>query len=401
MISLRALAAPLLAATLLVGCSASAGDEVRGRDAVLDLAYDSTPKVEAAAQASQRLAWKVIEATDGPNRLTSPSSLAMSLAMVAEGARGDSTASIDAELGLAGEERGRAFGALRQSLAGYESLPEKVSVDDPPETPIVHLAGQVLSIEATPEADFLDALARYYDTPATVADRGQAQKALDGWVRRNTAGLIERSGIRVTEATSVVVQDAVLFAAAWGNGEMDETSLEFATPAGTQRVDAISATVRVSYAEDPEGRWRAVRLPYDDALAADVIIADSPTIADLEAVSDSLDTAERVDVVVTMPSFDLSGTTDLLAALPGLALSDLSGITPGGTAEQWTQQVRLQVGARGTVGAAVTEFAEAGSAPVEQAPIEFTVDHPYVFRVSDTRTHWPLFLAAIADPTAE
>ena len=93
--------------------------------------------------------------------------------------------------------------------------------------------------------------------------------------------------------------------------------------------------------------------------------------------------------------------TDLLAALPGLDLSDLSGITPGGTAEQWTQRVRLQVGARGTVGAAVTEFAEAGSAPVEQAPIEFTVDHPYVFRVSDTTTHWPLFLAAIADPTAE
>ena len=29
----------------------------------------------------------------------------------------------------------------------------------------------------------------------------------------------------------------------------------------------------------------------------------------------------------------------------------------------------------------------------------FTVDRPYVFRVLDTDTSWPLFLAAISDPS--
>lgn len=48
------------AATLFRRCSASAGDEVRGRDAVLDLAYDFDAEVvEAAAQWELwRLAWK-------------------------------------------------------------------------------------------------------------------------------------------------------------------------------------------------------------------------------------------------------------------------------------------------------------------------------------------------------
>ncbi len=59
----------------------------------------------------------------------------------------------------------------------------------------------------------------------------------------------------------------------------------------------------------------------------------------------------------------------------------------------------MQVSAQGTVGAALTEPAAAGSAPVRAH--EFTVDRPYVFRVVDTRTGWPLLLATVSDPGQE
>ena len=99
-----------------------------------------------------------------------------------------------------------------------------------------------------------------------------------------------------------------------------------------------------------------------------------------------------------MPSFDVSARIDLLEGLPGLDLDHLDGILPDGYLEQWVQQARLQVSAKGTVGAAVTEAGAAGGA----APTEpFVVDRPYVFRVLDTRTGWPLFLAAVSDPTEE
>lgn len=97
-----------------------------------------------------------------------------------------------------------------------------------------------------------------------------------------------------------------------------------------------------------------------------------------------------------MPSFNLTSTTDLMAALPEIDWGDLGGIVPGAYGDQWVQQVVLQVSAQGTVGAALTELAAAESLPMSDH--EFAVDRPYVFRVFDIRTGWPLFLATIADP---
>ncbi|NHB84561.1 serpin family protein [Tessaracoccus sp. HDW20] len=296
---------------------------------------------------------------------------------------------------------GRAFGALRQSLLGYEDLPGSVSVDEPPSTPVVHLAGQVVAIDRPVNGDFLDRLATYYDTGATQVARADAKAVLDAWVERNTAGLIERSAVEVRPDTLAVLQDALLFAAAWRDA-FEEASVEFAASSGAERVDAVADTVTARYAEG-DG-WVAVRLAYDDALAADVILpaADPESLSsgDLAAVRLALDAAAEERVAVTMPAFDLKGKTDLIAALPEIDLSDLGGIADGATGDQWVQQVRLQVGARGTVGAAVTEVAVGAGAPAPEEAREFIVDRPYVLRVLDTRTGWPLFLTLIGDPAA-
>jgi serine protease inhibitor len=153
-------------------------------------------------------------------------------------------------------------------------------------------------------------------------------------------------------------------------------------------------------------RWTAVRLAYDDALAADVILPregvgpDDLTADDLAEAREALDEAAPREVFVRMPTFDLTGKTDLLETLPQVDLRDLSGMGPGLTVDQWVQQARLRVTAKGTVGAAVTEVV-VGESAVMPPPDQFVVDRPYVFRVLDTRTGWPLFLAAVSDPTEE
>jgi serpin B len=43
-------------------------------------------------------------------------------------------------------------------------------------------------------------------------------------------------------------------------------------------------------------------------------------------------------------------------------------------------------------------LAESGTA---EPPLELTVDRPYLVRIADGRTGWPLFLAHIADPRGE
>ena len=391
-----------LATAALFACSAGApATEVTGAGAVLDLPFGSTPGVAQAAAASEALAWGAIGGMDTPNRVTSPSSLAMSLAMLGEGAVGPSAESIDEALGPAGDERSSAFGALRQSLASYEGLPKKVDVRNPPDVPVVHQTSRVLVIGEPINQPFLDRLKTFYDASAAEVEREGAAADLDAWVRKNTAGLIEKSGMQVTPDTRAVVQDALLFAAAWDHQFTYEPRLPFHAAEGDKDVSYVSGTPTARWADGD--RWKAVRLPYDDALAADVILPNEG-VAPSELTADELADATRElgasapDAgTVVMPSFDVSARIDLLEGLPGLDLDHLDGILPDGYLEQWVQQARLEVSAKGTVGAAVTEAGAAGGA----APTEpFVVDRPYVFRVLDTRTGWPLFLAVIADPSA-
>lgn len=360
----------------------------------------TNPSAEAAALAAQRLGWDVVVQGEDANRVVSPSSLSLSLAMLAEGARGDSLASIDETLGLAGEERAAAFSALRGSLSGYATAPGDIDLEEPPAQPAIHLANRLVTIDTEALPEFVSRLESVYDVPLVPTDRGSAQGVLDAWVNEHTAGLIEKSGIEVTPDTKVVIQDSLLFAAAWQTPfEFDDLPLDF-DDAGT--VEAVQGIVTARYAESE--RWTAVRLPYDARLAADVILPAEGmaptelTADDLVAVDRALEAAPEEEIDVTMPELDLAAKSDLIKALPAVDLTDLSGIIPDGTIEQWVQQSVLQVSAKGTVGAAVTEAAVREA--LAQSDRRVVVDRGYVFRVADTETDWPLFLASVTDPAA-
>src|SRR5690606_6560701 len=119
----------------------------------------------------------------------------------------------------------------------------------------------------------------------------------------------------------------------------------------------------------------------------------------LDASVAALDAADETDINVTMPPSDIASKWNLLQPLQGhgIDLSEMDGIFQDATTGQLAQQVRLTVTARGTVGAALTEAEIA----VESAPAlveEMVVDRPFVMRVLDTRTGWPLFVAIVNDP---
>ncbi|MDF1489221.1 serpin family protein [Tessaracoccus caeni] len=367
--------------------------------AVNDKAYRVTEGVDVAVEASERLGWEAIVNSDGVNRVVSPSSIALSLAVAGEGAEGISAESVDRALGLDREVRLEAFDALRTSLNGYDTPPWALDLDIPPETPAVHQANRVVTVDTTAEQPFLDRLAPFHVLVEEIAF-AHAQADLDNWVVEHTGGLIDRSGVVVTPNTEVVLQDALFFAAAWRVPFFEEAVLPFEGPDGPIDVDMLLGQPHARYASGR--RWEAVRLDYDDALAADVIlpapgVAPSElTVEELDEAGRALDLAERESIPVTMPALDIEAKTDLTRALPDVELSNLNGIVPGGQAQEWAQQARLRVTLEGTVGAAVTEMAVATSEPLH----ELIVDRPYVFRVLDTRTGWPLFLAAIGDPSA-
>ena len=396
-----------VAAVGVRACSGDGGSRgatlLRGTTSLLQLPFDETSGVAQAARGSADLGWNLLLQGTEPNRAIAPSSLAVTLGMLAEGATDETLASLDAVFGLTGDERSAALGALRQSLRPYELLPESVDVNDPPEAPLVHQASQAVVVEGKEvEQQFLDRIGAYFDVGTQQVALGEMKAVLDDWVVKNTAGLIEKSAIEVRPDLVLVLQDAILFAAAWATAfPYDDTPLEFEGPGGTQQVKAISGEFSVPFAVG-EG-WKAVRLPYDEALAMDVIVPDAGPEAlsaqQLDEVRVALDDATAVTVAVTMPPSDLTGGLNLLPLLGAEGVTfegSVDGIFPGAIVDQFAQQVRLMVSAKGTVGAAVTEVAGVESAP--QSPEnELVADRPFVMRVLDTRTGWPLFLAIVSD----
>ena len=399
-----------LAAAAVSGCSAEPRVELLKGSVAYVAQNPDHPLAGGAAAASQQIGWRLLAQGDRTgNQLVSPASLCAALALVGLGASGASATSLDELFGMNSEDRAASIGALRAGLADYASLPESIDAKNPPEKPIINLASRLLICsDVQPKSPFLDAIRKHFDASVEKVKNSEAQASLDAWAKKNTAGLIEQSGIAVDHNTALVVQDALLFASRWETQfKSDDDPLAFTTGSGeTVEVKALSDSFFVRVASG-QG-WQAVRLPYDENLAMDVILPDRgihPLTWDARALQEThekLSAATEGRVDVTMPPADLAAKRNLKEEFTrlGVDLEHLDGIFDGAGANQAVQQVRLQVNAKGTVGAALTEVEIPVSAPANP-PTTLVVDHPYVMRVLDVRKGWPLFLAVISNPEAK
>jgi serine protease inhibitor len=422
---LRALPGLALVATLgLAACGGgAAAEELRADVPRQSVPLGGATAVPDVVTATDRLGLDLLGLGDEVNAVVSPASAAVALAMLAEGAEGTSEAELDELLGASGRARTDAYNALSAQLEPMAGDPAVVQDDDLPETPVVHLANNVVVDDGAEVLDsYLQRLAAGFGAGMQAADLGSAEgkDVLDGWVREHTGGLIEQSAIQPDPLLRLVLQNAVVVAAPWQD-PFDPGStgpMSFTVADGTQtEVEAMAKRTATGYAE-VQG-WRAVRLHYaGGGLYADVLLPPEGT-APQSLPADLLDELGRAlaedaggpapqEVDLRLPKTDLRSRTPLLELLedrtPSLVTAetaDLSGIS---TAErlfvsQASQQATLTVDEAGTVAAAVTELGMAGSGMPEE-PVRLSVDRPYLFRIAEAETGWTLFLARIGDPRA-
>ncbi len=377
------------------------------------------PASPDAVAATEELGLLALRATEEPedNALVSPASLSFALALVAEGARGETAASLNAALGASGEDRTSAYNALQGVLAAHDGDPAVAQDDELPDKPLLHLANQaVLDDQLDVEQDYLDALASAFDAGVQRTDLGSAEGKgiLDAWVNHNTGGLIKKSAIEPDPDLRLVLQNAILLAARWEVPFEEHTTSneDFTGPDGTAPTEMLHGTQSWAYAED--GGWAAVRLPYAEAFHADVLLPPAgtdpaeATPETLAALTEALDAASPQTVELAMPTLELEPPVlDLGPALDAAGLGglyeapDLSGIstTQELAVSQAFQQAYLSLDEEGTVAAAVTEVGmAASSAQVPELTVRMTVDRPYLLRLAHTETGLPLFLAAVRSP---
>lgn len=373
--------------------------------------------------ASLRTGTLMLAAGDsGENVVVSPTSLMIALAMLTEGARGDSLAALEAALGATGEDRRDAFAALQRVLAEYEGEPADATATKIPERPIIHRANRIVIDDGfTVNPDYLRALADGFGAGVRYTDLGvdAAKRVLSEWINHHTGGLIKESAIQPNADLRVVLQDVLLLAARWqAPFEADSTQLrEFTLANGTTVETETMFKMGEAYAYAEVDGWAAVRLPYVEAMHADIVLppvgvdpaSASPEL--LAKISAALDVAPAQAMMLALPTIDTgaqkldlvaSGVFDSLgiASLLCGGAPDLSGIALEAgelCVDQAMQQAVLLVDEEGTVAAAVTEIAiRETSAPLVE--IEMFFDRPFLFSVTHTETGLPLFMSAIRDP---
>ena len=380
--------------------------------------------VTACDELGAQLLNHLLTQSPGTNALASPLSLALALALVADGATDATTQGYDKLLGASGQERDQTWSAVQTALNRNDRSLDGFDPGKPPETPLVHVANHVVVVDRkdlTVSQTYLDTVLRWFSAQIEKVPLGDLADNLSKWADKNTAGLIKKTGIQVTGDTALVLQNALLFAAQWDTPFKAEDTREdtFTRADGsTTQTKFMHGTRTIPYAYG-QG-WAAVRLGYQggeldgQGLAMDVVLPNQGTSpADLPPAtwaqaSAALDQAaagpDQNEVKIVLPKLDLtSGPVELLEMLKALGLdtSSLDGIALGLSISQVVQQVRLLVDEEGTVAAALTEAAIMdGAAPDQSKPIDFVVDHPYVLRLRDLATRTTLVQAAIMDPTA-
>ncbi len=347
--------------------------------------------------------------------VTSPASLQVALSMAAEGAEGQTLAELEALIGATDAERSDAMNALTTALEDLDGDPAVVQDDELPETPMLHRADRlVLDDSLVVKQDFVDALASHYGATSQTTDLGseEGKAVLDSWVNEHTGGLVPQSAIVPDSRLRLVLQDAVVLAARWQDPFYAALTSPEQFTLSTGEVISVdmmdTGRERDTIYAEAEG-WQAVRLPYiGGRLHADVLLpppGTAPTEAStalLTQLQTQLDADQRRLVILRMPVVDAESKLDLMQFLsehaPAALAGGFGGITDADLAiDQAAQQGVLAIDEEGTIAAAVTEIGFADSGPAEP-PLKLTINRPYLVRIADSTTGWPLFLAHIADP---
>jgi serpin B len=270
--------------------------------------------------------------------------------------------------------------------------------------------------------EFLDVLAENYGAGLRLLDFQNAPEdsrvCINNWVSDQTEDrindLIPQGSI--TPLTRLVLTNAIYFNAAWFY-PFDEKDTQqdgtFHLLGDTQITVPMMSQIECFGYASGDG-YQAVELPYDgEELSMVVFLPEADRFNDFET---SLDAGQVEEIInnlsltylhLTMPKFEYKfslGLKDMLEAM-GMndafnpEVADFSGMD--GKRDLYIGDVIhkafVSVNEAGTEAAAATAVIMIGTG-MPPAPIELTLDHPFIFLIRDIETGAILFVGRVLDP---
>jgi serpin B len=345
------------------------------------------------------------------NLVLSPASVATALQMVSAGA-GGRTATELAEV-------------LRMKNPATEAL---LKATDPKDDTL-EIANTVWAQQGLPiEPTFTNTLDSRFGAPLHTADFTRdpetARRTVNTAVADQTKGLIPNLFPEgsLDDTTQLVLTDAVYLAASWATAfPADHT-----TPGPFTNEDGSTVQVPMMHSDpdrDPElppaygyatgPGYQLATLPYAGGRLAFTIVlptAGQPLVDVVRTVRATglptvLAAVRPAQLELAMPRFTVTSDLELTATLASLGMpsafgdtADFSGITKAESLS--IQTVRhdavIRVDERGTTAAAATGVGMRATSGAVTRTI--TVDHPFLFAITDSATGTPLFLGRVTDP---
>jgi serpin B len=360
--------------------------------------------------------------TQKGNIFYSPTSIELALAMAEVGARGDTATQMQNVLHLPSDNATASSNAFQFLSAWSPPAP----ATGPTLTIANRLYGQA-DFAFLP--DYLQITRNSYGAELGKVDyknaSEKARSAINDWVGQITnqkiLNLIPHGA--VDKNTRLVLVDAVYFKGTWVTSfEKNLTKpAPFKTSSGSINVPTMHHTfMHASYVDNAHAQ--IISLPYkgDPTHALSMVIAlpkPGVSLGDLEgdltatAVTDWTNAMSGVVVNVSMPRFKTSAQFELGGTLKQMGMplafsdqADFSGMASPGetplTISNVIHKAYVDVNEDGTEAAAATGVVmTARAAMVTAQPIDFKVDHGFVFFIRDDKSGAILFTGRIEDPT--
>lgn len=407
--------APLLLATafaalLAAGCrKAPVTEPVETRPRV-----DIDPRVfQAYTEFGFDVFQRVASEKPDSNVVLSPTSLAFGLAMVYNGAGGETAREMAATLGASGLDL-EAFNAANAAwLAALRTPAEGVELA---------LANSIWIRDRFPvEAEFVQRNERSFDAEVRRLDFDDpaAVDEINAWAAEETHDRIEEIIQEIDPLDMLFLINAVYFLGEWTEPfDMEGTTRgQFTRQGGTPvGIPFMSRRDTIDYFQD-DG-YQAIRLPYGDGGRFAMVLLLPARGSSLEALYRGLDASswraalgrlEPTYLELQLPRFRVEyekKLNDVLKALgmqtafdPGRA--DFSGINPDPAYDDLhiskvLQKTFLQVNEKGTEAAAVTAVTVSVTSMPSYPIVRF--DRPFFLAIRDGATDTILFLGQITDP---
>ncbi|MBR3358524.1 MAG: serpin family protein [Solobacterium sp.] len=328
------------------------------------------------------------------NRIVSPINIWMALAMLEETTAGNTQKEILQALGVQDTKQ----------LRTIANAVWNACYDDTPALQCLLANSMWLNGARSFHTDTLKVLADTYKASSYAGDPSDPAftKMFQDWLNKNTKELL-KDAVSEEEFSSDMVltlASSLYYKNSWAmrfNASLTDTQ-PFHTPEGTVDTEFLHNTDHYDlYAGNT---WTAVCLPLadggnmyiylpDEGHTPEEVLRDPAIYAPMRKTATPAN-AENDLVVLSLPSFDISGSLDLCEILQELGIrsvftmeADFSPLCDekGLCVSDAHHAARLIVDEEGVTGAAYTEIAIAEGAIEPGETVEFTVDRPFAFTV--------------------